>query len=292
MENAATISANTLFHFTSDITNLLGILAHNFYPRYCLEDHSAFWPNKFPSACAYGHVAIPMVCFCDIPLSSIRSHVGVYGKYALRLTKAWGERRRISPVMYAQNDSISATVIRESISSGYTCSEVYNKHIDEVHSSCPSGELDNKDKMIDYLSKELMKMENRLIHMMAFTKNYVGNFVRAGREYKNVRFYDEREWRHVPEPGLLFENGVPSYLSKEDYLDVATRDSANGKLEKPEYMLEFEPADIRYIIVERQDQILSIMDEILKIKGSKYSYDDLRLLTARIIPMEQILEDF
>jgi len=36
------ISANTLFHFTSSMENLLGILTNEFRPRFCLENLYVF----------------------------------------------------------------------------------------------------------------------------------------------------------------------------------------------------------------------------------------------------------
>ena len=87
-----TISANTLFHFTSSLDNLTGILINDFYPRYCLEDFSDFLEHKY-------RIAIPMVSFCDIPLSQIHNHIKYYGGYALGLKKEWGRRNKISPII-------------------------------------------------------------------------------------------------------------------------------------------------------------------------------------------------
>lgn len=84
METTATVSAITLFHFTSNIENLLGILTNNFYPRYCLEDHSAFFQELDKEE---AERAIPMVCFCDIPLSNIRKHISTYGRYLQYILK-------------------------------------------------------------------------------------------------------------------------------------------------------------------------------------------------------------
>ena len=77
-----TISANTLFHFTKTIDNIRNILTDTFSPRYCLE-HLAFMASENID------LAIPMVCFCDIPLSQIIDHVDTYGEYAIGLNKDW-----------------------------------------------------------------------------------------------------------------------------------------------------------------------------------------------------------
>ncbi len=292
MEKAATISANTLFHFTSNLENLIGILTTNFYPRYCLEDHSVFWTKDMAKRLRYSEIAIPMVCFCDIPLSSIRNHIKVYGRYAIGLSKEWGEKKRISPVMYALSNSISATVIRKSLYTIEKCIHKSNAHLNALYSNDPNYKQDKKDKLIDILSDELARVDSGLLDIMAFTKNYRGTFIRNGKQYRNVCFYDEREWRYVPNGRFLFEQGIPSYIPKEVWIDLTKRRDANTKLERPECMLTFGPPDIRYIIVAKHEEILPMVDSVQQIKGNKYSYNDLRLLTTRIISMEQILQDF
>ena len=61
------LSSDTLFHFTN-WENLVRILEEGFYSRFSLERVS-FLKGK-PA-----DFAIPMVSFCDIPLSQIKNHV-------------------------------------------------------------------------------------------------------------------------------------------------------------------------------------------------------------------------
>jgi len=292
VEKAATVSANTLFHFTCDKNNLLGILTHNFYPRYCLEDFSYFYTPDMAKRLGYSNIAIPMICFCDIPLSNIRHHINVYGRYAIGLTKEWGKRKQISPVMYALENSISSRVIRRGLSRIEKSIHKTNSHLSTLYSKNPKNKFDEKDKLIDELADTLARVDNGLMDMMSFTKKYSGIFMRNGKRYRNVCFYDEREWRYLPDHPFLYRQQIPSYIRKSAYLDLEKRKEANAKLERPECMLEFSPSDIRYIIVSNNQEILPMVDSIHQIKGSKYSYNDLRLLTTRIISMEQILQDF
>ena len=82
-----TISANTLFHFTKKLDTLRNILMSKFYPRLCLESCFLDSTNK--------KWAIPMVCFCDIPLSNIDQHTQKYGNYAIGIKKSWACRKRM-----------------------------------------------------------------------------------------------------------------------------------------------------------------------------------------------------
>ena len=64
------LSSNTLFHFTK-WENLIGILQNDFYPKFSLE--------KFSFKNNYTHqFVIPMISFCDMPLSQIKLHVNRY----------------------------------------------------------------------------------------------------------------------------------------------------------------------------------------------------------------------
>ena len=87
------LSANTLFHFTKTHENILSILENEFYPNYSLEDWKPLSGKTHP-------IAIPMVSFCDIPLSQISNHTKHYGNYALGLKKEWGIKNKINPVLY------------------------------------------------------------------------------------------------------------------------------------------------------------------------------------------------
>ena len=79
------VSANTLFHFTGCLDNLVNILnSGGFWPRYCVEYG---WRKKF---------AVCQCCFCDIPLSDIQKHTKNYGCYGLGMSKEWGMSNGIS----------------------------------------------------------------------------------------------------------------------------------------------------------------------------------------------------
>lgn len=287
MNNLATVSANTLFHFTSNIDYLIGILTNNFYPRLCLEDHSAFFPAQKKYL---AELAMPMICFCDIPLSNIRNHVEVYGEYAIGLTKEWGKKNDISPVMYFWDNSISVRVIKSCFNSIDECLAKSNKHLQKEHYS-DSIQKSKKDDLIISFSEEIGAIHNGLIEVMGFTKQYSGKFLRNGKEYQNICFYNEREWRYVPDI-LSFPPEIPTFMTKGQYLDLEQKRAENAKLEVDSLSLKFTPSDIKYIILSKEDEILPMIKKIEAIKSQKYSPEDVELLKTRIISMEQILQDF
>ena len=95
------ISANALFHFTSSAQKLASILANDFWPNYHHE-------KIYLRADADYELFIPMVSFCDIPLSQISQHIERYGHYGLGMSKEWGIRNGLNPVLYLNADSILA----------------------------------------------------------------------------------------------------------------------------------------------------------------------------------------
>lgn len=261
MENKH-LSANTLFHFTSNMDNIINILSNYFSPRYCMENYKVLGGNEL-------QIAIPMVCFCDIPLAQIKNHIQHYGGYAIGLSKEWGISKGINPVIYSNRESLSTSAFR--------------RLIDKVY-----GLNSKKTELKDELSEV-----RRLIEQIVFyIKPYEGqawdneNF---NGEY--TRFYDEREWRYIPDYNLLKDKNINSWLEKKLFLKEDIRNESNIEITEV-LRLDFKPEDIKYIIVNSEDEILKLCDEIDKITGDNYTGNQIKVLKTRIISKEQILSDF
>lgn len=119
------ISATSLFHYTSGrLPAIKGILETSFRVSYIKETNPqiighfgnsgrlsmVFMPRNagvnYPGV-RYQH--IPMVCFCDIRLSTVTDHLYTYGfdagdttnrAYDIGLTKTWGQKNGLNPVLY------------------------------------------------------------------------------------------------------------------------------------------------------------------------------------------------
>ncbi len=94
------VSSKTLFHFTRRYRTLVQILKDKgFWAQYTIEPR---WDIE--------EVVIPMVCFCDIPLTSIAEHAKRYGSYAIGLSKEKWEKvidEEVSPVFYVKKEFMS-----------------------------------------------------------------------------------------------------------------------------------------------------------------------------------------
>ncbi len=241
------LSANTLFHFTTTLENLDSILINEFYPNYSLENWDPITGDNF-------EIAIPMVCFCDIPLPQIYNHTENYGYYALGMSKNWGKKHSISPVLYTFKEASPTK-------------HIYN--------------------LMTHLSGTDYEGLRTLLSFSHFMKPYEGKLWR-GRELKEwVRFYDEREWRYVPP--INKGESIEEYLLPDEFHDEVYRAKEAEKLKGKK--LSFEPKDIRYIIVRKENEIHDMIGKVRAIKGD-FPYRDVQVLITKIISMEQIQEDF
>jgi hypothetical protein len=158
------LSPDALFHFTPSFDNLIGILENHFYPQYCYEEFIGG--------------AIPMVCFCDIRLSQVKTHIKTYGYYGLGMSKEWASRNKLNPVLYYTKNSQLSHNIKD-ISLSYI-------------SMC--GELEKQNIKTKEILKNRIDMGGSLISILLYLKPYSGTLYRNGQVVKkNIRFYDERE---------------------------------------------------------------------------------------------------
>ncbi len=244
------ISANTLFHFTRKYETLINILMSKFYPRLCLESCLFSKNNE--------KWAVPMVCFCDIPLSNIAQHTQKYGNYAIGIKKNWAIDQGVSPILYVHDKSRFVEQCRNALE--------WSIEHDGI------GEA-----IIDERIAQLMSM----FYMM---KPYEGEETIIGQRHK-IRYYDEREWRYIPP----ISDGKNIFLTEENYNNKSVRDDFNASNE--EYGVEFNPDAINYIIVEKEDEIVPLIHELSYIKGD-FPHKSVELLTSRILSMDRIKEDF
>lgn len=252
------ISSDSLFHFTPKAEYLIGILRNGFIPRYCFEE------TKLNSKIKIGLLsAFPMVCFCDLSLSQISEHVNLYGSYGIGLNKEWGIKNKLNPIIYTNQDSHLA--------------QSFGKLSQDIINLLKLDAVDDKYAVAAY----------NYVKVLKYFKSYEGDFKRNGKLIKNVRFYNEREWRYVP--AIDFDENIESAFTKEEYKDEIKLAQENSKLIK--YSLEFRPEDIKYLFVKDESEIHSTIKAIREI-NSKYNSNEIDILISKILTTKQIQEDF
>ncbi len=148
------LSSNTLFHFTKDLDTIKFILNDGyFWPIYCIEydkgtdDHGEY-------------DALPMVSFCDIPLSQISEHIADYGSFGIGISKQWG-KERISPVVYYKDKN---AIMRF---------------------------------LFDKLMPKITQRDS-VLWLSLLKRYYGGTWSQSKKKYYNKVLYNEREWRYIP----------------------------------------------------------------------------------------------
>lgn len=243
------LSANTLIHFTAQKETLKIILEHCFKVFYCKE--TVIIGGKRNS------YRVPMVSFCDIPLSEVKEHIEKYGNYGIGMTKEWGTRKGLNPVLYVAQNSHLSNSYRHAFS----------------HYALKAKED------VDEWSTE----QRSIADILRYMKNYEAPLARAGKTISNYRYSDEREWRFVPQHTETCEMLVSDSYYKDN------KDNVDKTLES--HCLEFEPNDIKYIIINDDSEIGEFVDHLRRVKGNKYSLHDIERLTTRIFTTDQIKSD-
>jgi hypothetical protein len=242
-----------LFHFTSK-ESLEKILGESFKVSYARERiHGGNRKKEF---------AVPMVSFSDLRLSELKQNIGTYGKFGIGLTKEWAIRNGLNPVMYASKESLFT-----------------------------ENFLDGTDDLFKLVAKSknptgtYERAFNNTINTLRYLKNYKGDLIRTDKPVKkNYVFANEREWRYVPpisEQHLAF---IPLVKIK------TTEQKAEYNRKINHLHLSFKPDDIKYLIVEHDDDIDPLISHLRQVKH-RFPHETVDRLASRILTYQQIEND-
>lgn len=253
------VSSKSIIHYTEQLDSLKGIInSSGFRLKYCFE--RIVLSNGEPVRTITA--AFPMVSFCDLPLTLAKEHIGSYGSYGIGLSKEWAKRNHLNPVLYLEYGSVI---------SNYILNE--GKRIVQI-------------KRVD---KEVFWQErDRFTEIVGFCKNHEGPLIRKGEMINpNYAFYNEREWRYLPDKDTL--NEIPINLSPSDYEN--DRESWNKEISS--IYLHFGYDDIRYIIVKSEEDITHVIKCLRdRYESEGISATKLNSLYTRILTVERIQNDF
>ncbi len=243
-----------LFHFC-DKTSLLNILNSTFKISYARE--------KIIGKTQTREIGVPMVSFCDLRLSEISSHMSKYGNYGIGLTKDWANRNGLNPVLYISKYS----PFTDGLISG----------LNGVHAHI------RRFKSTDPLANDFSNIHN----VYRYIKNYEAPLHKKGyKKIEKYRFADEREWRYVPP---LEDKRVVPFVSQNQIRTAQQKSDLNRDIEN--VRLHFQPEDIRYLIVESENEISEIIQHFVTVKQNKFTPEVLNRLKSRILTFEQIQTD-
>jgi hypothetical protein len=186
-----------------------------------------------------------MVCFCDIPLSLVYSHMEQYGHYGIGMKQEWGQANGLNPVLYVTSRSRLAGV--------------FNDLLDEIIKTIA------KRRGQQFVIPQIEDWRDSLFRMFRFIKS-LQEVGRISAESTPKKYYNEREWRYVPElpQGAIAWLMIPEEDFKEPLISQENEKVLAAKL-------GFEPKDINYIIIENESERANVIDEIYRIRPRKLS---------------------
>lgn len=304
------VTSNSLFHFTTSLKKLEGIITDKFRIYSCVEKYKLDYENHT--------TAVPMVSFCDIPLSLAKNHLDSYGKYAIGLTKEWGINNGLNPTLYLQGDStlskdIQKTLdhlmgafrpIRKDILREVAALQSVSNIIRVAFKPIPGtdkfkmsdDDTANVIAILNSVSESLREQTDRVsdagvkanatLGIFRFIKNYEGELIRKNKTFKNYRFYDEREWRYAP----LLENTPEG--KEHSALFKQYRSEGGAKPYLKTHRLKFVGSDIKYLLVKSAKDIPKLIEVIRTTKNLVENAHDAEILSTKIITVEQLQEDF
>lgn len=298
------LSANTLFHFTPR-QYLLDKFERGFAPRYNQEfdpDLDGEFFNRHNKVhnvnlktgeekiekLSHHPTYIPMVCFCDIPMSSLEFHMSVYGKYGIGLRKEWGEEQALNPVMYVNENStffriLSGLFMFNDITYLMTNNNVVKELKLLQDAQYPLESIINIVELLRYSRMQAVTIRDLI---MGHLKPRVSKGMYRGK-FENYSYYDEKEWRYVPH---LTSTEIPQFVQGQ--LSIDQLDDLNYKVK--DKAITFKADMVKYIIVEKEGDIDFVINGLRDIKRrtGKFTEEDINLLVTKIITSKQIREDF
>jgi hypothetical protein len=306
------ITANTLFHFTSKDA-LLGILKTGFRPNYSTETGKSL-SNDAPE------LLVPMVCFCDLPISKVDRHINgytweykgqvkpskKYGEYGLGMTKEWGKRKRLNPVTYITQESYMLEFLYEMDRNlRYLCTQLQkiwdessvDSHIKNYWNNPIARAMSIGMPPLPVEYETLISAARALSNSAA-----LAGYVKPYMDFTTGQlYYDEREWRCSVPYTRGYDGTVPIFFKKDDKIIPTGQHEfyeADMKyLEKckqniiDRYMLDFSASDIKYLILKDDSEIHEVVESLRSVP-EKYDEKSIERLMTRIITCQQIKEDF
>ena len=178
------------------------------------------------------------------------------------MTRDWALRKGLNPVLYLEQQSLLSHSFQNSMRFFFT--KIY------------------QDSLKAPIDSDYLQAFYELVDISGYVKNYENDLSRGTTTIQGYRFSDEREWRYVPKHC----NGKPWLQPGTSKADISPQ--ILSELET--LRLEFEPNDIKYIIIRDDSEISDFLNH-LRSANRKYAHEDVERLTTRILTVKQINED-
>lgn len=204
-------------------------------------------------------ITFPMTCFCDIPLTKVRSHMRVYGNYGIALKKSYCVSKDVQPILYLNKNSRLKKDFSEVLSKLYSSPE---------------------------LSDDLKIYPNMLLGLLLYTKPIDGYMRRGDEQPEHLLFKDECEWRYVP----TVPDDMPLIMNPIDNTAEGQNKFSEALALDDSTWFKFGIEDIEYIIVPDEPEALDMINAIRNMK--KKTLRDKHRLISKIEIADKIQTNF
>ena len=180
-----------------------------------------------------------MISLSDIPLADIGEYMEQYGGYLFGFSRQWVIKNGFNPVWYCEKDLAAINKHKELLknaSIGASKNASYNSHV----------------ALLYYYASFMKDIEGELY---VKSKNCT---------YTNYRFYDEREYRFVPDYDSLKNENIAPVLIEEKY-NKYKESNGNSRIDKK---ISFSLEDLEIIIVKTDNQVRVLREYLTKKKIS------------------------
>lgn len=287
----------TLFHFTNTGDNIISILKNGLKYSYCKEELN----NEYI-------LGIPMISFCDIPISRSYEHESKYGSYAIGLSKSFLiQNTNIAPVNYFLRDN--------QINPSLDARKKYIESLNKIQELCEQQPTSEESPIMtiqlaingEYKTYPLnapignnSNLHNFIMNTLVnnpYNSNILGYLKKYESMYKKRLQcnYDECEWRTIIDENRRMENSKPCkwFWNGDEYDNWKTTNQEQKYIN--DYPVKFSINDINFIIVGTNDLIPNFMRKIAKLThicGFEMNEKEKAILYSKVISFEQIKENF
>lgn len=292
------INASSLFHFTKDYGTLQNIIKNGLRYSFAFENLSPkiianFADPYAPVAKTYqkAGVAIPMVSFCDIPITRSLEHIDKYGGYIIGLDKDFIIRfynLTLNPVIYINSKNLIKCI--EDLAVIYA--ELEKNVLQLILNFSKKGDAQFN---LNQYKDDLNPLLNR-----KFNVKFIVGLVKACYDKYDLRcYYDEREWRAILMDGLNDVSNWKCGVVREEY--DAFRLKWNNELSKSKdnfFTVSENNLDnvITHIVVKSEKEIPEIINAIMKLNSIFGSVNvtekDRLVLISKVTSLERIGKDY
>lgn len=244
--------SKTLFHFTKDREVFYSILENGLKFAYNEERYN----NVF-------HYALPMICFCDMPLTMIAEHTKKYGAFGIGFNKSkmiqhyWN---LLNPVNY-----------------------IFSKNL-----------LDGAETFLNIVQQDYNENEEVSKKQYSYATNQLA-FMKPYFDTRNKRvLYNESEWRLIVPDKTNIDGFEPIewFWDEKKYVEF----KRNNKIMDTHLpIFEFSPEEVQFILVEDSRNRYVIADRLLNMKtfgGRKIEQHQKYELLTKVVFFDEIKDNY